>query len=96
MREHERRPATNGAPPEKIEFHRQVPTRSERQDTATAWSIVYFPAGRRKRTLHVVEHCPYCRGPHYHLGGPGGGLRRAGCGTGRRYLVRPRPEAVAA
>jgi hypothetical protein len=48
----------------------------------------YPPAGRRRFTLLLVLHCPFCRLAHAHRGAERGGLRQSGCGRGP-YLVKP-------
>lgn len=52
--------------------------------------FAYPPAGRRKRTLVIVEHCAFCGGAHHHYSQfqvLDFGLRAAGCGRGEYYLM---------
>jgi len=86
-RTRERRPATNGAPPET----RRRQAASPAQDSATdrpsapiARAVGLAPSGGRTLWLWVVGRYPIpgCGGNHAHRGGPNGGLRRAGCGGG--------------
>lgn len=54
-----------------------------------AYATAYGPAGRRKRAAGMIR-CPYCRGGHLAYAASIDqlrGVKRAGCGNGRYWVV---------
>jgi hypothetical protein len=55
----------------------------------TAPGVWLPPSGRRAIGAWVVR-CTWCGAQHLHRGERDGAVRRAGCGSGRRYVVTAR------
>lgn len=97
----------SGGPPSNGPLTLNMSVRRQCSDTGTppvrlrrypaAYATAYGPAGRRKRAAGMIR-CPYCHGGHLayaatidHLRG----VKRAGCGAGRYWVVIARVVNVA-